>query len=207
MRAMRDDRLVDTADLRNRPVVLESGSPEDQPRRRPRPRTMIGVSAATMLAAVGLVAGSWSIWSAVSTTTPAGPPAPLWFSPPAPVVTPDGDSHAPASSTDDHGGNRTDDHGANSGNNNGGPGAGADDHGGADHEGGNSGPGGASGTGETGGTGGTGAPTKPTTNAPATEPAPVPGHSGPGRGGIAPPSTSKGGGDDQSGGGHDSERG
>src|SRR5262245_27660708 len=83
-----DDSVVDSADLHNRPVVLESGSAGGTPRRRrPRPRTALGLTAAGIVAIGGLVAGSWSIWSAVGTPPPAGTPAPLWFSPPAPVVT------------------------------------------------------------------------------------------------------------------------
>ncbi|MFL6140660.1 MAG: hypothetical protein ACJ72N_02165 [Labedaea sp.] len=181
---MRDDRLVDrlvdTADLRNRPVVLESSTTQDQPRRRPRPRTIIGVSSAALLAAAGLVAGSWSIWSAVSTTTPAGPPAPLWFSPPAPVVTPDGGSPGPAS-TDDHGGTGTNGSGGNSGDPGTGPGAGVPDHGGRAGNG--------SGSDDSGRSSATTVPIKPTTNAPAT--GPPSGHSGPGRGGVAPTGSTK----------------
>src|SRR5438477_5386127 len=83
------DRAVQPADLRNRPVVLESGSADRPPRRRrrPWPRTVFGIAAAGILAAAGVVAGSWSIMSAVGTTTPPGDNAPLWFSPPAPVAT------------------------------------------------------------------------------------------------------------------------
>ena len=89
-----EDRAVQRADLRNRPVVLESGAADRPPRRRrrPWPRTVFGIGAAGVLAAAGVVAGSWSIMSAVGTTTPPGNNAPLWFSPPAPVATtPDAD--------------------------------------------------------------------------------------------------------------------
>jgi hypothetical protein len=51
---------------------------------------MFGIVAAGVLAAAGLVAGSWSIMSAVGTTQPPGNNAPLWFSPPAPVNTTQG---------------------------------------------------------------------------------------------------------------------
>ncbi|HEU5472485.1 MAG TPA: hypothetical protein VFV67_17680 [Actinophytocola sp.] len=67
-----------------RPVVLDNGSAGRQPRLRPR--TVLVSAVCAVLAVVGLVAGSWSLWSAVGDAPPADPPAPLWFSPPAPVL-------------------------------------------------------------------------------------------------------------------------
>ncbi|HET9142477.1 hypothetical protein [Actinophytocola sp.] len=67
----------------DRPVVLDTGS-SGAPRGW-RPRTVFAVAVAGILAAGGLAAGSWSIWSSVSRTEPTENQAPLWFSPPAPV--------------------------------------------------------------------------------------------------------------------------
>jgi hypothetical protein len=75
---------VDTRDPRNRPVILRTAEAQQSARQwRPRPRTVLGVSAAALLTAVGVLAGSWSVWSVVGPAEPSGNPAPpLWFSPP-----------------------------------------------------------------------------------------------------------------------------
>lgn len=77
---------MDTDD--QRPVVLATAFPDEPPgRRRPRPRTVLGFGTGALLGAAGVVAGSWSVWSALNTPAPAGdPPEPLWFSPPAMTV-------------------------------------------------------------------------------------------------------------------------
>jgi len=78
-----DHRNVHT----DRTVILDTGS-SDAPRARRwwrRPGPVLAAATAGLLAAGGLAAGSWSIWSAVSGTEPAETPAPLWFTPPAPV--------------------------------------------------------------------------------------------------------------------------
>jgi hypothetical protein len=111
---------VEVPDSRNRPVVLEAGSPADAVvRRRPRPRTLLGLFAAAVIAAGGVLAGSWSLWAAVNPVPPNGTPAPLWFSPPAPVITTTEDTpppitaptheptHGTAPTSDDHGGAHT----------------------------------------------------------------------------------------------------
>jgi hypothetical protein len=99
---MSEDRFMEPTDSRNRPVVLEAGTPADAAvRRRPRPRTVLALSAAAVVAAGGVFAGSLSVWSAVNPVTPDGTPAPLWFSPPAPVITTT-ESTAPPSTTEDH---------------------------------------------------------------------------------------------------------
>jgi hypothetical protein len=71
-------------DLRDRPVVLEAGPVQDK--HRPRLRAIAGISAAVLVAAGGVVAGTWSVWSAVGTTDPPETRSPLWFSPPGPVT-------------------------------------------------------------------------------------------------------------------------
>jgi hypothetical protein len=49
---------------------------------------VLGISAAALLTAAGVIAGSWSVWSAVGPAAPSGNPAPpLWFSPPALEIT------------------------------------------------------------------------------------------------------------------------
>jgi hypothetical protein len=80
---------VGTRDPRNRPVILRTAEAQQFPRPwRPRPRTVLGVSAAALLTAVGVIAGSWSVWSVVGPATPPGNPAPpLWFSPPGLEIT------------------------------------------------------------------------------------------------------------------------
>jgi hypothetical protein len=99
-----DDRFMEPTDSRNRPVVLEAGVPADAPvRRRPRPRTVLALSSAAVLAAGGVLAGSWSVWSAVNPVTPHGTPAPLWFSPPAPVITTSETSAPPSGAGHDRG--------------------------------------------------------------------------------------------------------
>jgi uncharacterized membrane protein YgcG len=109
-RPMSDDRFMEPTDSRNRPVVLEAGTPADAVvRRRPQPRTVLALSAVAVVAAGGVLAGSWSVWSAVNPVTPEGTPAPLWFSPPAPVITTT-ESTAPPSSTEDSPDRDTDDH-------------------------------------------------------------------------------------------------
>lgn len=71
--------------MRNRPVVLLAGPDDEQAaRRRHRSRTFVGVTAAAIVATAGLAAGSWTVWSALGTNPPKGPPTPLWFSPPTP---------------------------------------------------------------------------------------------------------------------------
>jgi hypothetical protein len=46
------------------------------------------MSAAALLTAAGVIAGSWSVWSVVGPPAPSGNPAPpLWFSPPALEIT------------------------------------------------------------------------------------------------------------------------
>ena len=90
-----------TDDPRNRPIVLQTGPPGEGPgpRRRPRSRTLLGGSAAAVLTAAILVAGSWSVWAVVGTTAPHGKPAaPLWFSPPAPETSTE-DTWAPEFAT------------------------------------------------------------------------------------------------------------
>ena len=101
---------VDTGDPRNRPVILRTESPQDSPRgRRPRPRTVLGMSAVAVLAAAGVAAGSWSVWAVIGTTAPTGNPAPpLWYSPPAPGITTTVDIPPPLSTEDNP--NRTLEH-------------------------------------------------------------------------------------------------
>jgi hypothetical protein len=100
-RPVSEDRFMEPTDSRNRPVVLEAGTPADAVvRRRPRPRTVLALSATAVVAAAGVLAGSWSVWSAVSPATPDGTPAPLWFSPPAPVITTTERTPPPSSSDD-----------------------------------------------------------------------------------------------------------
>jgi hypothetical protein len=95
---------MDTNELRNRPVVLDAGSADPAPRRR-RPGVVLGYSVAALLAAAGIAAGAWSIWTAVDSTTPSGnAPQPLWFSPPAPVNAGlPSTTDRPTTTADDHG--------------------------------------------------------------------------------------------------------
>ncbi len=113
-RLVSNDRFMEPTDSRNRPVVLEAGVPADVTvRRRPRPRTVLALSSAAVIVAGGVLAGSWSVWSAVNPVTPHGTPAPLWFSPPAPVIT-TSETPTPPSSTERGQGNDDppgDDHG------------------------------------------------------------------------------------------------
>lgn len=100
---------MDTKEFRNRPVVLDAGSDDPAPKRR-RPGVVLGYSVGALLAAAGIAAGAWSIWTAVDSTTPSGnAPQPLWFSPPAPVSAgaPSTSLAPPTTSSDDHGHDRT----------------------------------------------------------------------------------------------------
>src|SRR5690349_3377337 len=96
-----DDLNMDT--LGNRPVVLDVGAADPAPRRK-RPGVVLGYSVGALLAAAGIAAGAWSIWTAVDATTPSGnAPQPLWFSPPGPVTADFPSTRSiPPTSTDDH---------------------------------------------------------------------------------------------------------
>ena len=86
-----EDRLMHTArpathqpqadaDVRNRPVVLDTGAltPATHVRGRAA-RAVLGVAIATVLAAGAIGAGSWSIITAARGNPPANQPAPLWY--------------------------------------------------------------------------------------------------------------------------------
>ena len=99
--------LGDTDDPRRRPVVLQTGAADTEPRRRPvRYLAWAGTGLLGLVAAAGLVAGGTAVWSAFDPGTPGQSPAPLWFPPPA-TITPQSAKVTPTPTPDDHGGDRT----------------------------------------------------------------------------------------------------
>jgi hypothetical protein len=73
------------ADIRMRPVVLDTGAPRGATRQRGQAaRAVLGVALATMLTAGAVAAGGWSFLTAVP-GGPANHPGLLWYAtPPVP---------------------------------------------------------------------------------------------------------------------------
>jgi hypothetical protein len=80
-------RLMETAaDVRQRPVVLDTGELSLVVRRRGRlARAVPGAAVAALLSAGAIAAGSWSIVTAARGDAAAEQPAPLWYPTPPPV--------------------------------------------------------------------------------------------------------------------------
>jgi hypothetical protein len=74
------------ADVRMRPVVLDTGAPRGAARHRGQAaRAVLGVALATVLAAGAVAAGGWSFLTAVQDGTPPNHTGLLWYAtPPAP---------------------------------------------------------------------------------------------------------------------------
>ena len=74
------------AELRRRPVVMDTGALSPMPRRSGRvARTAAGIAVGALLATGAVAAGGWSVMTAARGSTASGQQSPLWYPTPPPV--------------------------------------------------------------------------------------------------------------------------